>query len=188
MAKQFTGLEAAHQEFIARQKIFFVASATASSHVNLSPRGTDLFRIIDANSVLYLDKTGSGNETAAHIRAGGRMTIMFCAFEGPPQILRLYGSGVVHSRRSYDFAVFLRDRFDSVAPPGARQIVELSVELVQTSCGYGVPRFIYRGERDGLDRWAEQKSDADLEAYWREKNIRSLDVLPTGIEDLIQET
>jgi hypothetical protein len=183
MAKQFPGLEAAHQEFIARQKIFFVASATVSLHVNLSPRGTDLFRIIDANSVLYLDKTGNGNETAAHIRAGGRLTIMFCAFEGPPQILRLYGSGVVYPRRGSAFAVLLKDRFGNVAPPGARQIVELRVEIVQNSCGYGVPRFTYRGARDGLDRWAEQKSQADLEAYWQEKNIRSLDFLPTGIDD-----
>jgi len=109
MATQFPGLQAAHQEFIARQKIFFVASATASSHVIVSPRGTDLFRVIDASSVLYLDKTGSGNETAAHIRAGGRITMMFCAFEGPPQILRLYGSGVVHPRHSHGFAVLLKD-------------------------------------------------------------------------------
>jgi hypothetical protein len=186
MAKQFPGLEADHQEFIARQKIFFVASATAGSHVNLSPRGADLFRVVGANSVVYLDKTGSGNETAAHIRAGGRMTIMFCAFEGPPQILRLYGSGVVHPRRSNAFAVLLKHRFGNVAPPGARQIVELRVELVQTSCGYGVPRFTYRGERDGLDRWAEQKGQSGLEAYWLEKNSRSLDLLPTGIDDPTQ--
>ena len=183
MAKQFPGLGADHQEFIARQKIFFVASASASSHVNLSPRGSDLFRVTGTNSVAYLDKTGSGNETAAHIRAGGRVTIMFCAFEGPPQILRLYGSGVVHARRSHRFAALLKDRFSNVTPPGTRHIVELCVELVQTSCGYGVPRFTYRGERNGLDRWAEQKGPSGLQAYWQEKNSGSLDLLPTGIDD-----
>jgi len=183
MATQFPGLEPAQRDFIARQHIFFVASAAAGSHVNFSPRGADLFRVIDANAVVYLDKTGSGNETAAHIRAGGAVTIMFCAFEGPPQILRLYGTGLVHPRNSHDFAVLLADRFGNVAPPGARQIVALRIGLVQTSCGYGVPQFAYRADRDGPDRWAEQQGQAGLEAYWHMKNARSLDCLPTGIAD-----
>jgi hypothetical protein len=183
MAKQFPDLQTAHRDFIARQHIFFVASAASGSHVNVSPRGADLFRVIDANTTIYLDKTGSGNETAAHIRAGGRVTIMFCAFEGPPQILRLYGTGLVHPRKSDDFVRFLDQQFGNVAPPGARQIVALRIDLVQTSCGYGVPQFAYRANRDGLDRWAEQQGPAALEAYWREKNARSLDGLPTGMAD-----
>jgi hypothetical protein len=181
MATRFSSIAGAHRDFISKQQVFFVASAAMDSHVNVSPRGTDLFRVLDTNAVAYLDKTGSGNETAAHIRAGGRLTVMFCAFEGPPQILRLYGSGVIHPYKSEGFAGLLTAHFDNIAPPGARQIVEVRVELVQTSCGYGVPQFMYRAGRDGLDRWAEQKGQDGIEAYWREKNACSLDGLPTGI-------
>jgi hypothetical protein len=183
MAKQFQELDAAHTAFIARQHIFFVASAAAGSHVNLSPRSTDSFRVLGPQAVAYLDRTGSGNETAAHIRADGRITIMLCAFDGAPLILRLYGRGTVHGRSSQAFADVLGAHFGGVAPLGTRQIVRLEVELVQTSCGFGVPLFDYRDERDVLDRWADRKGEAGIESYWQEKNLTSLDGLPTGLLD-----
>jgi hypothetical protein len=181
MAQQYRELTGPHVAFIGRQHIFFVASAAACSHVNLSPRDAASFRTLKPTRIAYLDRTGSGNETAAHIRAGGRLTIMFCAFEGPPMILRLYGRGHVHGRRTASFRDLLQQHFAGQAPPGARQIVTLDIELVQTSCGYGVPRFEYCGDRDGLDRWAESKGEAGIEAYWCEKNLTSLDGLPTGV-------
>jgi hypothetical protein len=181
MAKQFKEIDAAHTAFIARQHIFFVASAAGGSHVNLSPRSTNFLRVLGPNAVAYLDRTGSGNETAAHIRAGGRITIMLCAFEAPPLILRLYGGGTVYGRSTQAFADLLSAHFGDVAPLGTRQIVRLEVGLVQTSCGFGVPQFDYRAERDVLDRWAERKGEAGIESYWREKNLTSLDGLPSGL-------
>jgi len=188
MAKQYSAITEAHREFIARQHIFFVASATGDSHVNLSPRSMDSFRLIDDNEVAYLDRTGSGNETAAHIRAGGHVTIMFCAFEGAPLILRLYGHGIVHHRDSKAFAKLLDERFGGVAPLGTRQIVSLKVEMVQTSCGFGVPLFTYEGERDMMDKWADKKGPDGIQTWWREHNVLSLDGLPTGLlEELAEE-
>jgi hypothetical protein len=180
VAKQFAPLSETHQNFIARQHIFFVASTAANTHVNVSPRPTTEFRVINPTTVAYLDKTGSGNETAAHIRAGGKLTVMFCAFEGPPLILRLYGTGLSHRLHSTAYTQMLEHHFNNTAPPGARQIVQINITLVQSSCGYGVPRFTYDGERDGLDRWAEAKGPDGVEAYRREKNSLSLDGLPTG--------
>ena len=124
---------------------------------NLSPRGTDAFAVLDDHTVAYLDRTGSGNETAAHLRADGRLTVMFCAFDGPPNILRLYGMGEVLLRGSERYRTLLSDAFESKEPAGARQIVLLRVDRVQTSCGYGVPLFDYRGERPSLDNWARSK-------------------------------
>ena len=181
MGKQFPGIEPAQREFIARQRIFFTASSAPGARVNISPRSTDALRVLDANTVAYLDLTGSGNETAAHLRADGRMTIMFCAFEGPPTILRLYGRGRILRRGDAAYASLLAERFAGAEPAGARQIVALDVDLVQTSCGFGVPLFEYREERPTLRRWAEAKGEAGVAAYWREKNTRSIDGLPTGI-------
>ena len=130
--------------------------------------------------MVYLDQTGSGNETAAHMLADGRLTIMFCAFAGAPLILRLYGEGRIVARWSDEYSRLLREEFGGVEPPGARQMVELTVEQVQTSCGYGVPLFEYRGERATLTRWAAAKGEAGLEDYRRKKNSRSIDGLPTG--------
>jgi Pyridoxamine 5'-phosphate oxidase len=180
MAKQFAHLEASHRDFIGRQRIFFAASAAAQARVNVSPRGTDAFRIIDERTVAYLDQTGSGNETSAHLKADGRLTLMFCAFDGPPNILRLYGRGEILRRGSEAYAGLLRTAFGGAEPTGARQIVRLAVELVQTSCGYGTPLFDYRGERSSLDNWARAKGVEGLEAYRREKNTVSIDGLPTG--------
>jgi Pyridoxamine 5'-phosphate oxidase len=181
VAKQFTGIEPAHREFILRQKIFFNASAASTGRVNVSPRDVASLRVIDRNNVLYLDLTGSGNETAAHLRADGRLTLMFCAFEGAPMILRLYGKGRIAPRGSPEYRAILTQEFADNEPPGARQIVVLDVDLVQTSCGYGVPLFEYAGERQTLTRWAEAKGEAELEEYRRQKNSVSIDGLPTGL-------
>lgn len=181
MAKQFDRIEDVHRAFVERQKIFFSASAAEGTRINLSPRGTDCFRILSPNAVVWLDKTGSGNETAAHLLADGRLTVMFCAFEGPPSILRFYGRGRVIGRGSPDWTTLLSVEFDGEAPPGARQMVWLDVDLVQTSCGFAVPFFEHVGPRDTLDRWAASKSDDELDAYRREKNARSMDGLPTGL-------
>lgn len=181
MAKQFPSMGDDHRAFVLRQHIFFVASAVPGTHVNVSPRDMRSFRLLGPSRIAYLDRTGSGNETAAHIRAGGRMTIMFCAFEGPPLILRLYGCGTVHHRRSREFARLLEEVFGGEAPLGTRQIVSLAVELVQTSCGFGVPFFEYQGERTAMDKWANAKGEAAINDYWREKNVRSIDGLPTGL-------
>jgi hypothetical protein len=183
MAKQFASMTAAQREFIARQRIFFTASATATSRVNVSPRPTDALRVLDERTVAYLDLTGSGSETAAHLRADGRITLMFCAFDEPPSILRLYGRGTSFPRNTSDYGSLLASAFGNQEPLGARQIVRIDIDLVQTSCGYGVPLFEYIGERDTLRRWAEQKGDARLEEYRREKNVRSIDGLPTGLAE-----
>ncbi len=182
MAKQFSHMEQTHQEFILRQHIFFTASATEGARINLSPRSTDLFRIIDANAVAYLDRTGSGNETAAHMLADGRMTIMMCSFDGPPMILRLYGRGCIRRHGTDAYRELLATSFENQEPLGARQIVRLDVDLVQTSCGFGVPVFDYREERTSLDRWAEAKGTDGIAEYQRHKNLHSMDGLPTGLD------
>jgi hypothetical protein len=181
MAKQFERIEPIHRQFIERQHIFFNASAVASGHINVSPRDVASFRVLTENSVVYLDRTGSGNETAAHLLANGRFTLMFCSFEGPPLILRLYGQGRILYRHSSEYDSLLASHFDNAEPPGARQMVFLDVDLVQTSCGFGVPLFEYVGERDQLVRWAESKGEDGLDDYRRQKNARSIDGLPTGL-------
>jgi Pyridoxamine 5'-phosphate oxidase len=181
MAKQLSQIDETCRAFIARQKIFFAASAEPGAHINLSPRGTDAFAVIDDLTVACLDRTGSGNETAAHLKADGRLTLMFCAFDGPPNILRLYGRGEVLRRGSESYRAILSSAFAGVEPPGARQIILLHVDRVQTSCGYGTPLFEYRGERPSLDNWALSKGENGLKAYRREKNAFSIDGLPTGL-------
>ncbi|MGD0432710.1 MAG: pyridoxamine 5'-phosphate oxidase family protein [Acetobacteraceae bacterium] len=187
MAKMFNQIEPPLQEFIERQHIFFTASATTDSRINLSPKGSDSLRVISANEVAYLDQTGSGNEAAAHLRADGRMTIMFCAFEGPPMILRLYGRGRSLPEGSEEYAHLLARAFDGNEPPGARQIVVLDVDLVQTSCGYSVPLYDYKDERLVLQNWAARKGKDGIRDYWREKNAASIDGLPTGMLEVLGE-
>jgi predicted pyridoxine 5'-phosphate oxidase superfamily flavin-nucleotide-binding protein len=183
MGKQFPVMTPAHREFIARQRIFFTASATAASRVNVSPRPTDALRVLDERTVAFLDLTGSGSETAAHLRADGRITLVFCALDEPPNILRLYGRGASFPRTSEDYTALLASAFGDQELLGARQIVRIDIDLVQTSCGYGVPLFEYVGERDTLRRWAEKKGDAGLEEYRRQNNVRSIDGLPTGLAE-----
>ena len=182
MAKQFPSLTPELKDFIGRQHIFFTASATVDSRINLSPKGLDGFRVTGDNEVVFLNLTGSGNETAAHMLADGRLTIMFCAFEGPAMILRLYGRGRIAPRGSDEYARYLASAFDGNEPAGARQIVIQEIDLVQTSCGYGVPLHDYKQERPTLVRWAEAKGEAGIADYWREKNRVSLDGLSTGMD------
>jgi hypothetical protein len=181
MAKQFAHIEPAHAAFIEQQHIFFTASAAATGRVNVSPRGTDAFRILDPNTVAYLDQTGSGNETAAHLLASGRLTIMFCGFESVPMILRLYGQGRSLPRGTPEYEALLAAAWENQETPGARQIIRLEIDLVQTSCGYGVPLFDYKEERPTLRAWAENKGEAGVAAYRRKKNVVSLDGLATGV-------
>ena len=178
MAKFYTELNEELSAFIARQHVFFTATATGEGHINLSPKGMNSLRCIDNKTVAYLDVTGSGNETAAHVLADGRITLMFCSFDTQPLILRLYGHGRVLRPRDPEWPQRLA-LFEPL--PGARQIMVIDIESVQTSCGYGVPRFKLIGERDTLSRWAEKKGPEGLQDYWREKNQISIDGLPTRL-------
>jgi hypothetical protein len=164
------------QAFIEAQPLFFVASAplAGTGHVNLSPKGLDCLRVLSPSRVAYLDLTGSGNETAAHVRENGRITFMFCAFAGAPRILRLYGVGRVVLPETPQWAE-LAGRFPG--HPGARQIITAEISRVQTSCGFGVPLMEPVRQRDTLLRWAEAKG-GDLVRYRQEKNARSIDGLP----------
>jgi len=167
-------------EWIEQQKIFFVASAplSADGHVNLSPKGHDCLRVLDEHTVAYLDLTGSGNETSAHIAENGRLTMMWCAFEGAPRILRLYGRGEVVLPDSNRW-IELSDLFEIL--PGARQIIVNHVEEIQTSCGYAVPFMDYKEERLSLQKYAENKGEDGMQAYRRENNQISLDGLPAPL-------
>lgn len=181
MGQQFQAIEEKHRAFIERQKVFFVASAAPRGRVNVSPKGMDCLRVLGSNEVAYLDCTGSGSETRAHLVASDdkRLTIMFCAFEGDPVILRLYGQGQSLMRGTPEYACLV-ERFDEM--PGARQIVRLDVDLVQTSCGMGVPLYDYRKDRQSLVQyWVRHGADG-LRKYWGLKNTRSIDGLPTAFE------
>lgn len=173
----------AHRAFIEKQHIFFTASAAAEGPINLSPKGLGGFRVLNETTVAYLDLTGSGNETAAYLKADGLLTIMFCAFQGPPLILRLYGRGRVVLRGEPEYRELLDSAFGGDEPVGARQIVVLDVDQVQTSCGYAVPSYAYKAERPSLVRWAEDKGDAGLREYRAHKNMVSLSGLPTGFKE-----
>ncbi|MHB1677607.1 MAG: pyridoxamine 5'-phosphate oxidase family protein [Sulfuriferula sp.] len=178
MAKRYTELSDAHIAFIAEQKIFFVATATSDSRVNVSPKGMNSLRILGKNRAIWLNVTGSGNETSAHVQLNPRMTIMFCAFEGNPLILRLYGSAKVVHKNDPEWDHLLT-QFEPL--PGARQIFDLSLDLVQTSCGMGVPYFAYEEDREQLNDWAIKKGEEGLQQYWGDKNQRTIDQLPTHI-------
>ena len=178
MGDRFEQLTDKHVEFISQQPMFFVGTATATGFVNISPKGMDTFRVINNRQVAWLNLTGSGNETAAHMLENKRMTIMFCSFAKHPMILRLYGdASVTHSRdRDWDHLISLFPE-----SPGARQVFKLDLTLVQKSCGYAVPYFEPRGQRPTLARWAENRGEEGIREYWEERNTRSLDGKPTGI-------
>lgn len=167
--------------WISRQRVFFVATAPldAGGHVNTSPKGLDCLRIINPQQVAYVDATGSGAETIAHVRENGRIVLMFCAFSGPPKIVRLHGMGSVVTRSSPDWSVW-RSRFPPIAAP--RSVIVIDVSRVSESCGYGVPRMVFKEDRDVMARWAATKGATALQAYRREKNTRSIDGLP-ALED-----
>jgi hypothetical protein len=163
--------------FIAAQHVFFTATApTEGGHVNCSPKGLETFEVLGPHEVAYLDLTGSGAETAAHLRENQRITLMFCSFDGKPNIVRLYGRGEVLAVGD-PAARPLLERLPAVLP-GARSVIRVDVTRVSTSCGYAVPRLRYEGERPQLLDWAERKGPDALDAYRAEKNERSIDGLP----------
>jgi len=178
MAKQYADISDKLKQFIKQQKIFFVGTAASDGRVNISPKGIDTFHILSKTKVLWLNFTGSGNETAAHLIENKRMTIMFCAFEGKPLTLRLYGQAQVFHQRDSKWNNLISFFPDTV---GARQIIELDVDLVQTSCGGGVPLFNFVEDRMGLKEWAEKKGPDGLKKYWQDKNQFSIDGKPTNI-------
>lgn len=178
MGRIFQQIEPQHEKFIREQHLFFVGSAGRDGHVNISPKGYDAFRIVSPHQVAYMDLTGSGNETSAHLLETPRLTFMFIAFEGPPLILRLFGDGRVVLPGSEDW-----NEWASLFPvlPGARQIIVSNIDIVKTSCGFGVPFFAFEGERNTLIEWAEKQGDEGLEEYRSRKNTESMDGFPTPI-------
>jgi len=180
MATQYDAISDAQRSFIEAQHLYFVASAPLNpgGHVNTSPKGMDTLRVLGPNRVAYLDLTGSGNETSAHLRENGRITFMFCAFDHPPQILRLYGTARVILPDDEDWEA-LAPLFTMI--PGARQIIQADIHLVQKSCGYAVPFMEYTGERDTLLKWAEHHGDDGLLEYRDKKNTRSIDGMLTDL-------
>lgn len=180
MARQFPAISPELTDFIHRQPIFFTGTAAPGSRVNISPREGAALRVLGPNAACYLDQTGSGAETAAHLAADGRITLMLCAFQGPPMILRLYGRGTSLLRGTPDYDAILAEHYDGREPQGARQIVRVDVDLVQTSCGYGVPLFEHVGDRDTLRDWAARKGEDGLAAYRAEKNAASIDGIPSA--------
>jgi hypothetical protein len=180
MGKFFNDIQEQHKVFIEKQKMFFVGTAPLSSsgHINISPKGMDCFKVFSPNRVAYMDIIGSGNETSAHVLENGRITLMFCAFEGPPNILRLYGRGYTVLPDDAEWQT-LAHHFKLVL--ATRQIIVAEIDKVQTSCGFSVPYYDYKGERDQAEKWAEHKGTVGLEAYKAEKNQVSLDGLPTAL-------
>lgn len=178
MAQFYESLEPRLVDFIGRQHMFFVGTAAADGRVNVSPKGLDSFRVLGPNRVAWLNGTGSGNETAAHLAAVNRMTIMFCAVEGKPWILRLYGTARTVQPGDADW-----DELSGLFPPmkGARQVYDVAVTSCQTSCGFGVPLYSYEGQRDLMDSWAANKGPEGLTTYQREKNAVSIDGLDTHL-------
>ncbi|WP_425070457.1 pyridoxamine 5'-phosphate oxidase family protein [Sagittula sp. S175] len=178
MAQQHPAFTDALTKFAHQQHIFFVATAAEDGRVNLSPKGMDSLRILGPNRLIWRNLTGSGNETAGHLKRVNRMTVMWCGFEKLPMILRAYGTARALHERDADFAT-LNAHF--AEDPGARQVYDMTVEMVQTSCGYAVPHFDYAGERPVLHDWAEKKGPEGIRAYWDEKNRTTIDGFPTDV-------
>ena len=177
MSKQHEHIDPEMAAWIRRQRIFFTGSAPLSGdgHINVSPKGGEAFRVLGPMEAAYLDYTGSGAETAAHVRENGRIVIMFCAFDGPPKIVRLHGRGTVllpGEERFAELAGLFPDN------PGTRAIVHIEVTRVSDSCGYSVPLYDFKEQRDVLDKWAEKQGPEKLQTYRATKNARSVDGLP----------
>ncbi|GAA3569357.1 pyridoxamine 5'-phosphate oxidase family protein [Snuella lapsa] len=178
MGKQFSEINDDLQDFVKNQKIFFVGTAAKDGRVNISPKGHDTLRILSPNKLVWLNLTGSGNETAAHLLKNDRMTIMFCALEGKPLILRLYGKAKIYHERDTKFQEYIKMFPHNV---GSRQIIEMHIDLVQTSCGYAVPLMDFKEERGMLNAWSEKQGKKRIEMYWQEKNTKSIDGFETDI-------
>jgi hypothetical protein len=179
MGRVYDGIDDRLATWIRRQHVFFVATApTDGGHVNVSPKGfAGSFAVLGAAEIAYLDYTGSGIETVAHLADNGRIVVMFCAFDGPPRIVRLHGRGRAVFPTDDGFAALLA-AFDDEPRRGLRSIIHVDVERVSDSCGYGVPLMSYEGERDSMERWLGGKSDEQLTQYRAEKNATSIDGLP----------
>ncbi|RDH80716.1 MAG: pyridoxamine 5'-phosphate oxidase [endosymbiont of Galathealinum brachiosum] len=178
MSDKFEKLTEKHIQFIKNQHMYFIGTAAPEGYINVSPKGMDSFRVINENKVIWLNLTGSGNESAAHVVESPRMTIMFCSFDKQPLIMRLYGrAGVLHERdERWDELYSLFP--DSV---GARQIFELELDLIQTSCGFAVPFYEFKGERPTLSKWIDSRGKEGINDYWEEKNTLSLNGKDTHI-------
>jgi hypothetical protein len=178
MGKKYSEINEQHQAFIKRQQMYFVATVPKDGRINLSPKGIDSLRILDNNRVVWLNLTGSGNETAAHLLEDDRMTVMFCAFEGDPKILRLYGHArsIHHRDGAWGELIALFPESN-----GARQIIDMQVDLVHTSCGFGVPLYDFVGQRQDLTNWIAKKGPEGIAQYWEDRNAESLDGKPTGL-------
>jgi hypothetical protein len=179
MGKRYPDLQPDQIAFIGEQHLYFVGTAAPGSRVNLSPKGMDSLRILSPTRIIWLNLTGSGNETAAHLALDPRTTLMWCSFTTRPLILRAYGTGRAVHRGDADWAGLAAQLPDQ---PGARQIVEVSIDLVQSSCGFAVPFMDFREDRPVLKDWAEGKGPEGLRTYWDERNRQTIDGLPTGIE------
>jgi hypothetical protein len=177
MGKLSSSIDDSIREFIAAQPVFFVGSAAlaANGHINVSPKGLDTFRILSPTTVAYLDMTGSGIETIAHVKENRRIILMFCGFQGPPRILRLHGMGTVIEPHQQEFSE-LRSHFPDYE--GARAIILVDLMRVSTSCGFGVPLLRYESGRDQLQKWTRAKGPEGLRMYRQQKNDRSIDDLP----------
>ncbi|TMV07976.1 pyridoxamine 5'-phosphate oxidase family protein [Ruegeria sediminis] len=178
MAKQFPALDDAHRKFIEDQHLFFTGSAGPEGRVNISPKGMESLRVMGPNRILWMNLTGSGNETAGHLLENNRMTLMWCSFTTRPLILRAYGTARTVQADDKDWT-----EFAALFPPhrSARQIFDVAIDLVQTSCGYAVPLMDYRAERDTMQKWVDGKSDEDIRAYWSDRNQTTIDGKPTGV-------
>jgi hypothetical protein len=176
VGKVFEAIDERMIEWLRAQRLFFVATAPqAGGHVNVSPKGGDTFAVLGPHTVAYLDLTGSGIETVAHLRENGRVTLLFCAFEGPPRLVRLYGRGEVVEPGDADFEA-LAARFPSNV--SSRAVIRVALDRIADSCGYGVPLFRYVEERKQSDEWAAKKGVEGMRAYRAEKNAASIDGLP----------
>jgi len=178
MGQKFSELATKHIEFIAKQKIYFVSTAADTGTVNLSPKGGDSLRVINATTIAWLNHTGSGNESAAHVLINPRMTVMFCAFEGPPLILRAYGTAKVLHKGDTQWNEYIELFPVSVA---SRQIFVLDIAKVQSSCGMSVPYFSYDEERNDLAKWSDKLGQEGIEKYWEKKNQQSIDGFDTEV-------
>ncbi|MCF2874745.1 MULTISPECIES: pyridoxamine 5'-phosphate oxidase family protein [unclassified Tenacibaculum] len=180
MAKFYDKINSRVQKFIEAQKVFFVATAPKGGRINLSPKGMDSFRVLNENRVAWLSVTGSGNETSAHLLEDNRITIMFCAFEGAPNILRLYGKAkeVLPDDTEWNSLISLFTKLS-----GTRQIFDVTIESVQTSCGMSIPFYEYKEERNQLLDWADEKGKNGIEQYWKDRNQVSIDGLNTKFKE-----
>ncbi|MEK9614303.1 MAG: pyridoxamine 5'-phosphate oxidase family protein [Flavobacteriaceae bacterium] len=178
MGKKLTHITNELKDFIENQKIFFVGTAAEKGRVNISPKGLESFRVLNPNKVVWQNLTGSGNETAAHLFQNDRMTILFCSFDKKPLILRLYGKSKSFHERDLEFHQYQKLFPENV---GSRQFIEMEVDLVQTSCGFGVPLLEFKETRNTLNDWANQMGESKIKDYWKNKNTQSIDGFETYI-------